>query len=424
MPDRSSLSRPRAFTAPAGSAAAAESNAVALECPDPHSTARKLTPEDSRNDARQPIEAGPGRPPAASRCRSSPDSWERAKTTLLNRLIRDPWLSDAALIINEFGDIGIDHLLVESSGDGVIELSDGCLCCTVRGELVDTLADLMDRMQSGRVRPFSRVVIETTGLADPVPVMQSVIGHPALGQSYRLEGLVTVVDAVNGLSTLSAHDEARRQVAVADTLVLSKTGLAEPSEDLRALLHTLNPLARVLDAGGPDITARGLFDTGAYDPGTRSLDVVRWLSSMDDGHDHHHHHAHDVNRHNADIRAESMVFEKPVSPEALMMFLDLLRSAHGPNLLRMKGIIKLSDDASRPLVLHAVQALMSEPVRLEAWPEGASQETRLVVITRDMPQGFVGELFAAFANEPGIGRPDKAALVDNPLAIPGVPSSR
>jgi len=346
------------------------------------------------------------------------------KTTLLNRLIRDPWLSDAALIINEFGDIGIDHLLVESSGDGVIELSDGCLCCTVRGELVDTLADLMDRMQSGRVRPFSRVVIETTGLADPVPVMQSVIGHPALGQSYRLEGLVTVVDAVNGLSTLSAHDEARRQVAVADTLVLSKTGLAEPSEDLRALLHTLNPLARVLDAGGPDITARGLFDTGAYDPGTRSLDVVRWLSSMDDGHDHHHHHAHDVNRHNADIRAESMVFEKPVSPEALMMFLDLLRSAHGPNLLRMKGIIKLSDDASRPLVLHAVQALMSEPVRLEAWPEGASQETRLVVITRDMPQGFVGELFAAFANEPGIGRPDKAALVDNPLAIPGVPSSR
>ena len=321
--------------------------------------------------------------------------------------------------------IGIDHLLVESSGDGVIELSDGCLCCTVaRRNWWTRLPTLMDRMQSGRVRPFSRVVIETTGLADPVPVMQSVIGHPALGQSYRLEGLVTVVDAVNGLSTLSAHDEARRQVAVADTLVLSKTGLAEPSEDLRALLHTLNPLARVLDAGGPDITARGLFDTGAYDPGTRSLDVVRWLSSMDDGHDHHHHHAHDVNRHNADIRAESMVFEKPVSPEALMMFLDLLRSAHGPNLLRMKGIIKLSDDASRPLVLHAVQALMSEPVRLEAWPEGASQETRLVVITRDMPQGFVGELFAAFANEPGIGRPDKAALVDNPLAIPGVPSSR
>ncbi|MBC7284281.1 GTP-binding protein [Hoeflea sp.] len=346
------------------------------------------------------------------------------KTTLLNRLIRDPWLSDAALIINEFGDIGIDHLLVESSGDGVIELSDGCLCCTVRGELVDTLADLMDRMQSGRIRPFSRVVIETTGLADPIPVMQSVIGHPALGQSYRLEGLVTVVDAVNGVSTLGEHEEARRQVAVADTLVLSKTGLVPASDELRSLLHGLNPLARILDTGAPGVTAPGLFDAGAYDPATRGLDVARWLSAKDAGHDHHDHHPHDANRHNADIRADSLVFEKPISPEALMMFLDLLRSAHGPNLLRMKGIIKLSDDPSRPLVLHAVQSLMSEPVRLTAWPDGAAHETRLVVITRDMPQGFVGELFSAFADEPGIGRPDKAALAHNPLAIPGMPSPR
>tara|TARA_R110002020_G_scaffold198830_8_gene400105 strand:+ start:1981 stop:3120 length:1140 start_codon:yes stop_codon:yes gene_type:complete len=350
------------------------------------------------------------------------------KTTLLNRLISDPWLNDAALIINEFGDIGIDHLLVESSGDGVIELSDGCLCCTVRGELVDTLADLMDRMQSGRIRPFSRVVIETTGLADPVPVMQSVIGHPALGQSYRLEGLVTVVDAVNGLSTLAGHEEARRQVAVADTLVLSKTGLVPSCDELRARLEDLNPLARIVEAGDPGVTAQGLFDTGAYDPGTRGLDVARWLSSKaaghTDEHDHHHHHSHDVNRHNADIRSDSLVFEKPISPDALMMFLDLLGSAHGPNLLRMKGIIKLSDDPSRPLVVHAVQSLMSEPVRLPAWPEGARPETRLVVITRDMPEGFVGELFSAFADEPGIGRPDRAALANNPLVIPGMPSPR
>ena len=352
------------------------------------------------------------------------------KTTLLNRLIGDTWLSDAALIINEFGDVGIDHLLVESSGDGVIELSDGCLCCTVRGELVDTLADLMDRMQTGRIRPFSRVVIETTGLADPVPVMQSVIGHPALGQSYRLEGLVTVVDAVNGLATLGGHEEARRQVAVADTIVLSKTALSAECDKLRSQLATLNPLARVINAEAPELTAQGLFDTGAYDPVARSLDVARWLSEGQDDHHHHHHHghghghAHDVNRHDQHIRADSMVFERPIAPEALAMFLDLLRSAHGPNLLRMKGIIKLSDDPSRPLVLHAVQALMSEPVRLQAWPEGARQETRLVVITRDMPKGFVAELFSAFADEPGIGRPDRDALTDNPLAIPGMPARR
>lgn len=355
------------------------------------------------------------------------------KTTLLNQLIGDPWLSDAALIINEFGDVGIDHLLVETSGDGVIELSDGCLCCTVRGELVDTLADLMERMQTGRIRPFSRVIIETTGLADPVPVMQSVIGHPALGQSYRLEGLVTVVDAVNGLATLEAHEEARRQVAVADTLVLSKTGLVDDCDALRAELDALNPLARVLRSDAPELSAQGLFDTGAYNPVARSLDVARWLNSDPDDHGHHDHghaghhhhgHTHDVNRHDQHIRSDSVVFEKPISPEALVMFLDLLRSAHGPNLLRMKGIIKLSDDPTRPLVLHAVQALMSEPVRLQAWPAGANEETRLVVITRDMPQGFIAELFSSFADVPGIGRPDREALTGNPLAIPGMPAGR
>lgn len=361
------------------------------------------------------------------------------KTTLLNRLIGDPWLSDAALIINEFGDVGIDHLLVESSSDGVIELSDGCLCCTVRGELVDTLADLMDRMQTGKIRPFSRVVIETTGLADPVPVMQSVIGHPALGQSYRLEGLVTVVDAVNGLSTLEVHEEARRQVAVADTLVLSKTAVATGIDALRARLTELNPLARMIDAEDASLSARGLFDSGAYDPATRSIDVARWLNDntgdhpQPDAHQHHGHddsghhhdrHNHGVNRHDAHIHADTLVSGSAIAPETLAMFLDLLRSAHGPNLLRMKGIIRLADDPARPLVIHAVQSLMSEPVRLPAWPEGSDGKTRMVVITRDMPEGFIAELFAGFNSEPGIGRPDRDALSANPLAIPGMGSLR
>ncbi|WP_299870477.1 GTP-binding protein [uncultured Hoeflea sp.] len=361
------------------------------------------------------------------------------KTTLLNRLIGDPWLSDAALIINEFGDVGIDHLLVESSGDGVMELSDGCLCCTVRGELVDTLADLMDRMQTGKIRRFSRVVIETTGLADPVPVMQSVIGHPALGQSYRLEGLVTVVDAVNGLPTLDAHDEARRQVAVADTLVVSKCGDNDPPAELTARLAALNPLARRVVAEHGSLTAQSLFDSGAYDPDSKSMDVLRWLNDgrqtghsdhhsdahhHDHAHGHHGAHSHDVNRHDDRIRADTLVTAQAIAPEALAMFLDLLRSAHGPSLLRMKAIVRLADDPARPLVLHAVQSLMSEPVRLAGWPEGSDGKTRIVVITRDMPKGFVGELFAGFSGEPGIDRPDRAALAENPLAIPGAPAGR
>jgi G3E family GTPase len=148
------------------------------------------------------------------------------KTTLLNRLLKDPALTDTAVIINEFGDVAIDHLLVEQSSDGVIELSDGCLCCTVRGELVDTLADLVDRMQRGKIGKLKRVVIETTGLADPTPVLQSIMAHPALVQAYRLDGVITLVDAVNGAATLDAHAEAVKQVAVADRIVISKGDLA------------------------------------------------------------------------------------------------------------------------------------------------------------------------------------------------------
>src|SRR5690242_20533721 len=126
------------------------------------------------------------------------------KTTLLNRLLKDPSLADTAVIINEYGDVAIDHLLVEQSSDGIIQLSDGCLCCTVRGELVDTLADLVDRLQTGRIARLARIVIETTGLADPVPVLQSIMGHPALVQAFRLDGVVTLVDAVNGATNLDA----------------------------------------------------------------------------------------------------------------------------------------------------------------------------------------------------------------------------
>ncbi|MBW8791548.1 MAG: GTP-binding protein, partial [Rhizobium leguminosarum] len=154
------------------------------------------------------------------------------KSTLLNRILKDPVMKDAAVIINEFGDVGIDHLLVESSGDSIIELSDGCLCCTVRGELVDTLANLMDAVQTGRVKPVKRVVIETTGLADPSPVMQAIMGNPVIATNFELDGVVTVVDAVNGLQTLDNHEEARKQVAVADRLIVSKKAMAEATDEL------------------------------------------------------------------------------------------------------------------------------------------------------------------------------------------------
>ncbi|MDI7862575.1 GTP-binding protein [Rhizobiaceae bacterium n13] len=361
------------------------------------------------------------------------------KSTLLNRILKDPAMKDAAVIINEFGDVGIDHLLVETSGDSIIELSDGCLCCTVRGELIDTLASLMDGMQTGRVRPLQRIVIETTGLADPAPVMQSVMGNPIIAANFELDGVVTVVDAVNGLQTLDNHLEALKQVAVADRLVISKALLAEEVAlvKLRERLRMLNPRARLIDADMPEAGSVAMLVNGLYDPATKVADVARWLGEENDhDHDHHHdehdheddhhrdshghdHHHHDVNRHGEDIRSFSIVHDRPIDPAALEMFIDLLRSAHGERLLRMKAIVCVAGDPDRPVVLHGVQNVFHPPARLAAWPDPADRRTRMVLITRDLPEAFVTDLFDAFTGTPRIDRPDRAALEDNPLAIPG-----
>ncbi|PDT80290.1 GTP-binding protein [Sinorhizobium sp. BJ1] len=351
------------------------------------------------------------------------------KTTLLNRLLKDPQLADTAVIINEFGDVSIDHLLVEASSDGVIELSDGCLCCTVRGELVDTLADLMDRMQTGRIKPLKRVVIETTGLADPAPVLQSVLGNPVIAQNFRLDGVVAVVDAVNGEQTIANHVEARKQVAVADRLVISKTGLASKQQLDASLdvLKDLNPRAPIIDADREEAGRAELFDCGLYDPSTKVADVGRWLQDESGGdHDHnhddhgHHHHHHDVNRHGSDIRSFSIVHDRPIEPMALEMFIDLLRSAHGEKLLRMKAIVCVADKPERPVVLHGVQTVFHAPERLAAWPDPTDRRTRMVLITKGLEEAFVRDLFDAFTGKPRVDRPDAQALTDNPLAVPGL----
>ncbi|PBB34094.1 GTP-binding protein [Mesorhizobium sp. M1A.F.Ca.IN.020.06.1.1] len=349
------------------------------------------------------------------------------KTTLLNRLLKDPALADTAVIINEFGEVAIDHLLVEQASDGIIQLSDGCLCCTVRGELVDTLADLVDRLQTGRIARLARVVVETTGLADPAPVLQSIMAHPALVQAFRLDGVIALVDGVNGAATLDGHVEAVKQAAVADRIVLTKTDLTEASdvEALRARLHQINPSAVLLDVNDPATGAASLFDCGLYNPETKSADVRRWLGEEaahdhhhhDDGHDHaSHHHDH---RHDGRVRSHSLVHDGPVPFSAIEMFLDLLRSTHGEKLLRMKGVIELQEDPSRPLVIHGVQKILHPPARLPSWPDGR-RGTRLVLITLDMPEDYVQRLFSAFTNKPSIDTPDRAALEANPLAIAGL----
>ncbi len=346
------------------------------------------------------------------------------KTTLLNRLLKDPELTDTAVIINEFGDVAIDHLLVEKASDGVIELSDGCLCCTVRGELVDTLADLVDRLQTGRIARLSRVVIETTGLADPVPVLQSIMGHPALLHAFRLDGVITVVDAVNGAATLDAHVEAVKQVAVADRIVLTKADLVDDAawlDALEARLLRINPGAEIRAV---DAAVARLLQCGLYDPESKTADVRRWLGEAHDHHHHDHDHDHDhdhqhAHGHDARIGSFSLTHAGPLPFSTVEMFLDLLLSTQGDRLLRIKGIVELMEDRERPLVIHGVQKLLHPPARLPSWPD-AVRGTRLVLIGIDLPRDYVERLFAAFVNKPAIDTPDRQAMENNPLAIAGL----
>ena len=354
------------------------------------------------------------------------------KTTLLNRMLKDPALTDTAVIINEFGDVAIDHLLVEQSSDGIIQLSDGCLCCTIRGDLVDTLADLVDRLQTGRIAALRRVIIETTGLADPAPVLQSVMGHPALVQAYRLDGVITLVDALHGDATLDSHLEAVKQVAMADRIVISKTDLVDAPDRVDALrgrLRQFNPSAVQIDAAALQGGYSALFDCGLYDPSSKTADVRRWLGEAASDADHHHDHgdhdhhgdaAHDHHhRHDARIRAFTLSHDRPIPFSAIETFLDLLRSTQGDRLLRLKGVIELAEDPQRPLVVHGVQTMLHPPVRLPAWPDGP-RGTRLVMITVDMSEEYVRRLFAGITGTPAVDTPDREALEHNPLAIPGL----
>ena len=340
------------------------------------------------------------------------------KTTLLNRLLKDPALADTAVIINEFGDVSLDHLLVEHVGENMVLLQSGCLCCTLRGDLVDGLEKLLRDLDNHRAK-FSRVLLETTGLADPAPVLQTAMAHPYLVMRYRLDGVVTVVDAVNGETTLDQHAEAVKQAAMADRIVLTKTDLADglQRERIVARLHALNPAATILDAAKGEAAPDTLLNCGLYDPARKIPDVKKWLAAeaYADAHAHgRDHHHHNVNRHDEHIGSFVLTSDAAIPAGTLEMFLELLRATHGNKLLRVKGIVKLVEMPDTPVVVHGVQHVFHPTARLERWPDD-DHRTRLVFITRDLPERVVRELFEAFVGTPAPDRPDREALTDNPL---------
>ncbi|MCA3349804.1 MAG: GTP-binding protein [Roseomonas sp.] len=325
------------------------------------------------------------------------------KTTLLNRLLKHPAMAGSAVLINEFGEIGLDHLLVEKLDEDTVLLNAGCLCCTIRGDLQRALRDLAPKAEAGH--DIRRVLIETTGLADPAPILQTLMSDPVALRSFRLDGVVTVVDAVLGAATLDSQIEAVKQAAVADRLILSKTDIASADQisTLETRLNALNPGAPMQRVVAGDVAPDFLFGAGGFDPAGKIADVAAWLAA--EALHHHHHHHHDPNRHDARIQAFGLTFTEPLPWEGLASWLEMLAITRGASILRMKAILNLQGE-DRPVVLHAVQHVFHPPERLAAWPAGHDRQSRIVFILRDLDRAVVEEGLAAFLQ----AARDKAAI--------------
>jgi G3E family GTPase len=336
------------------------------------------------------------------------------KTTLLGHLLRHPGMADTAVIINEFGEIGLDHQFVEAVDGETVVMNSGCLCCTVRGDLVNTMRSLYLRRARGEVPAFKRLVIETTGLADPAPILHTLMEDPILEAYYRLDGVVTTVDAINVMTQLDAQFESVKQVAVADRLVLTKTDLAtsEAVDGVKRRLKRLNPGAPLIVAVQGEASPAELFDAGLYDPASKSVDVRRWLHDEeiaahqgDHDHDHHHEHGHDhdeakpdVNRHDARIRAHCLTLDEPLDWDAFALWLGSLARYRGDDLLRVKGILNVVGQ-DKPIAVHGVQHLFHPPAQLPAWPDG-DRRSRLVLITRDMTREMLEASLRSYRDGP------------------------
>jgi G3E family GTPase len=313
------------------------------------------------------------------------------KTTMLRHLLRQPEFSRIAVIINEFGEVGLDHELIEASEDSFIELQTGCLCCKIRTDLAHTLQDLLQRRDEGRCARFDRIVIETSGLADPAPILQTLMTDTNTAGRLVLGGVVTTVDVINGAGTLEHEAISQKQVAVADRIVLTKLDLAGPAEPvLLGRLEALNAGAPVLIADHGRIDAAAVFNSGLYDPQTKSTDVNAWLAQETHGHSHA--------RHDADMQTYAIMRHEPIRAVALTLFLEALAEHCGNDILRLKGIVHILECPDGPAVIHGVQHVFHAPAWLDRWPS-EDRSSRIVFITRRVPQRWVEILLDAIVEE-------------------------
>jgi G3E family GTPase len=316
------------------------------------------------------------------------------KTTLLSKLVRHPGMNRAAVVINEVGEIGIDHDLVTTASENVALLANGCICCSVRTDLQDTLRELFGQRRSGQIPDFDRLVIETTGLADPAPVVQTLASDTMLASHYRLDGVVTLVDAVNGIGQLDTHPESVKQAALADRIFITKADLSPPPaiDALRERLEALNPRARISpllhgEIDPAELTGLGLASARA---GEHTLSFLgESLAGEGSGGDKRL--QRPGRNHDPSIRTLSLRFDKPFTWTAFTAAIELLTTLRGPDLLRVKGIVNVD---GKPVVVQGVQHVFHDPVHLDQWPSD-DRDTRLVFITKNLEAQTIRNLMDA-----------------------------
>lgn len=334
------------------------------------------------------------------------------KTTLLNRLLQSPDLHDTAVLINEYGEVPIDHLLVRAASDNITVLANGCICCSVAGDMVNALRDLYFKRSKGEVPHFRRVVIETTGLADPAPIMHTLIEMPLVAARYTLSGIITTIDVVHGEQQLNTHTESLKQIAVADRIVITKADLASPDTlaALRTRLAKINPGAKLFEAVLGNINPDHLFDTGLYQADDKTPDVRKWLNAeayrpLAAG-NRSQTQARPVNhavnraaplRHDERFATFCVRYTQPVIWDELVHALEMIQAMRGDNLLRVKGIINVANE-NQPRVIHVVQHTIYPSAKLSTWPD-EDHDSRLVFIVKDLDADFVVDALADFLQQ-------------------------
>ena len=314
------------------------------------------------------------------------------KTTLLSALLKQEAMKNTAVIINEFGEVGLDHNFVETTDENIVELQNGCICCTIQEDLKSTLLDLIKKMERNIIPYFNRVVIETTGLADPVPIIHTLMTSLDLLRAYSIDGIITLVDAVNGENTYNNHEEAVKQTALADKIILSKVDLSKKSKInlIKSRIKKINPKANIVETNRETLPLTELLGLNDYDPSNKSWDVREWLA-IEKYNETNHKHNHNINRHGDNIESFSLVTNQQISITTFNFFIELLSSQMGSKLLRLKGMLNIKGKDG-PAIIHGVQHIFHPIEWIEEWPD-EDRSTRLVFITRDIKKSYIEEFF-------------------------------